>query len=325
MLLSLRARIQGLEPDAVTVLSDRQPELVRVWAMRGTIHLLVRNDAGWMVGLIGPSIIPKFARRREELGLDEEILARSLRELKGALGEGKPLTRDEIVDLLVDRGICIDRRSQAIYHFLAYAGLKGLLFIGPDSPDGETYVLATGDQTRLPEEQALGELAYRYLQGYGPASVEDFASWSGLPAKAAKRGWERLRERGSLADVSVEGRTLGLLETRLRSTCDRAPAKEVVNLLPAFDSLVLGYKDRSLLVPEKYAGEVYHGGQTVPVVLVDGLVAGVWRYERKGKRISIEVRPFEPLARPIKDLVVREAEDIGRLFGLSAAVNYTDR
>ena len=86
------------------------------------------------------------------------------------------------------------------------------------------------------------------------------------------------------------------------------------NLLPAFDSLVLGYADREYLVPGRYQKEVYHGGQTVPVVLINGLVAGVWRYERRGKTLDIRVTLFGPADRAIKDLVAEETEDIRAFF-----------
>ncbi len=99
-----------------------------------------------------------------------------------------------------------------------------------------------------------------------------------------------------------------------------AGAGTIVNLLPAFDAFVLGYADREYLVPEKWRKEVYHGGQTVPVVLVNGRAAGVWRYERQGKKLAINVHPFEPFDPVTRELVAAEAEDIGRFFGLPAAL-----
>lgn len=324
MLLALRARIRDLQPEDVATLTAGQPKLVRTWAMRSTIHLLAREDAGWMTGLLGPALLPRLARRRRELGLDDEKLARGLQELQAILGEGYPLTRGEVVDRLIDRGLALEKKSQAPYHLLVYAGLRGLILIGPDSPDGETYVLAAEEQRQPEGEQALAELAYRYLQGYGPASPADFAAWSGLPAKVAKKSWELLAERGSLAEIRVENRALWA-EQELTTPEKEAFPEPVVNLLPAFDTLVLGYADRGYVVPEKYHREVYHGGQTVPVVMVNGLAAGVWRYERRGKRVDIEVCWFEPIDRKIKELTEKEAEDIERLFGLSRAVGQEER
>jgi hypothetical protein len=69
MMLSLRARIEGLEPaDVREALEEKR--LVRAWAMRGTLHLVDPCDLGLLVPLLGPGLIKKGARRRLELGLD---------------------------------------------------------------------------------------------------------------------------------------------------------------------------------------------------------------------------------------------------------------
>lgn len=323
MLLALRARARGLRPEHV---ADRQQELVRTWAMRGTIHLFARDDYGWILPLLGPTLTAKSRRRRLELGLDEAKLEKGLREMRAIMEREGPLTRGELVDRLVDHGVSIERKSQAPYHLLAYAGLNGIMIMGPDRPGGEeTYVLAGDGQITWSGDQALATLASRYLEGYGPASPADFAAWSGLPMTDAKRGWELMRAKGSLADVTVDQHTLQVLERQLKLAVDEPFTESIVNFLPAFDTLVLGYSDRSLVVPEKYQADVYHGGQTVPVVLVNGTAAGVWRYERQSRSIGIEVRPFELLDKKTKGLVEEEASDVGRLFGLSATIKYASR
>lgn len=316
MMLALRARLHGVDFRDLANLIDARRTLVKTWAMRGTMHLLFREDLNLILPLVGPPAIAKLRSRRRELGLDEEKLARGLREIKEILEDSEPLTRGEMVDRLIGRGFGIERKGQAAYHLIACAGLKGIIVMGPERPGGvQTYVLSDLPAGKpMPKEEALAELAKRYLLGYGPASAADFAAWSGLPAATAKKGWEQLRERGLLTDVIVDGRCLAALETE--------PAQEstTVNLLPAFDTLVLGYADRDLVVPAKHNKDIYHGGQTVPVILVNGLAAGVWRYDIKGRRINVEVRPFEALDGEIMDLVEEEAEDIGHFFGLVPAI-----
>ena len=298
MMLSLRARVEGLEAADVEETIARG-DLVRTWAMRGTLHLLDRDDMGWMVSLLGPASVARGRSRRRELGLTDEVLAKSLAELPGIFN-GASLTRGEVVDRLAGRGIALEA-GQAPYHLIAFAALNGLLCMGPDRPDGDpTYRLAGVGQKIIKKEEALAGLAGRYLAGYGPAAPEDLAAWSGLPSADAKRGW-------------------GLNKGRSTEPIYAGP---VVNLLPAFDAYVLGYSDRGYVVPDKYRKEVYHGGQTVPVVLVDGLAAGVWRYERRGKKLHIKVSPFGRLGKPVKGLIDGEAEDVGRFFGLSTSIDY---
>ena len=307
MMLSLRARIRGAELQNLSDMINSSRTLVRTWAMRGTVHLLTREDADLILPLVSPGIVAKHRGRRRQLGLDEEKLATGLAKVTAILDREGPLTRDALVERLNGHGFAIDRKSQAVYHLIVYASLKRLIVLGPDSTNGEqTYVLA-GEPTGKPKpkEEALAELAGRYFKGYAPATAVDFAAWSGLPAADAGKGWELLRERGLMPEDT---------EPELTET--------VVNLIPAFDTLLLGYSDRSLIVPAKRYADVYHGGQVVPTVLADGEAKGVWRYEIKGRKIGLEIRPFEKLDRRVKDLVETEAGDVGRFFGREPEIEW---
>jgi hypothetical protein len=97
----------------------------------------------------------------------------------------------------------------------------------------------------------------------------------------------------------------------------------VVRLLPAFDTYILGYADRDDLVPPEHQHKVYHGGQTVPAVLIDGVVSGVWRYKRQGKRLQVTVHAFEPFYPAIQHQIAEEAEDIGRFWETPVLVSYS--
>ena len=323
MMLSMRARIKGLEPaDVRKAIDDRR--LVRSWAMRGTLHLLDRNDLRWIVSLVGPAMDRKNGRRRLELGLDEEIAEKGLSVIGEILRE--PLSRDELADRMIEHGVDIDRDGQAPYHMIVHAALKGLICLGPDRPDGEqTYVLVdrwVGKQKPFTQDRALATLICRYLRGYGPACPEDFASWSGLSLAISRKGWEIALDQGSLTEVCVEGHTLWSSKAQPMSPGVPSFDRTVVNLLPAFDALILGYSDRELLVPSRYQSEVYHGGQTVPVILVDGQAAGVWRYARQGKTLKITLTPFEPFDQNMKSLIDAEVEDVGRFFNLPVSSVY---
>ncbi|CAJ36413.1 conserved hypothetical protein [Methanocella arvoryzae MRE50] len=325
MMLSLRARIGGLEPAYVNKALEEK-RLVRTWAMRGTLHLVDPQDLNWIVPLLGPGLIKKGMGRRLELGLDEKKVALGLEEIRDILREEGSLTRSELVEMLNERGVDIDPKSQAPYHLLARAALEGIVGIGPENDEGKQTFYLVADpgaiRKRMSDEEWQAELARRYLPGYGPASLKDFTSWSGQSVSRAKRGWDILRENGTIMPVTVEGQVLWSLRTQDEHSDKLAVSGTVVNLLPAFDPYVLGYDDRRYLVPESYHGEVYHGGQTVPVVLIDGLVAGVWRYERSGKRLDLKIKPFKPFDHTIRRLVAEEAEDTGRFLSQSPSVVY---
>jgi hypothetical protein len=320
MMLALRARIKGLSPSDVKGAIDANNSLTRSWAMRGTLHLLDVNDLGWMVSLIGPTMIDKNRRRCRELGLDEERLEKGLNVLREILI--RPMPRGELTEMLIDRGVDIDGEGQAPYHLIVHAALKGLISLGPDRPDGEqTYTLVKNAerQKTLTRAQALARLICRYLRGYGPAGPKDLAQWSGLPMADVRRAWALVEGTEPLAEVRVDDRALWSLASQLEQLDKLTHDRPVVSLLPAFDTLILGYSDRELLVPGRYRRAVYHGGQTVPVILVNGLAAGVWRYTRNGKKLKVTISPFEPFDHAVEDLVDAEVDDIGRFFGLPVA------
>ncbi|MEP7293350.1 MAG: winged helix DNA-binding domain-containing protein, partial [Chloroflexota bacterium] len=249
--------------------------------------------------------------------------AKGLKAIREILSDGEPLTRGEIVERLAAQGVVLDRRTQAPIHLIGLAALEGIVCLATDTPTGETtYPLAEKwirQGKTLARDEALAELARRYLKGYAPASTRDFAGWSGLALTDAKRAWEGLK--GELVEAEVEGNLLWMPEAA------KKPGKTEmsVRLLPAFDAYLLGYADRALLVAKQHQSEVYHGGQTVPVVLVDGLAAGTWRYKRQGKRLEITVHPFEEFDGSVRELIAEEADDIGRFWGVKASLAYSEK
>jgi hypothetical protein len=322
MLLALRARVDGLEVADVDAAIAETRSLVRTWAMRGTLHLLAAEDFGWLIDLLGPVFMRGDTPRLRQLGLDAETVERGLRAMPDILAPGEAVTRDVIVERLNARGFSLDRKTQAPIHLIAQAALAGVLALGPEASGGKsTYALADGwlaaPADAIPREAALAGLARRYVSGYGPADLADFAAWSGLPMADAKIGWVGALVQGMWTKVTVEGRSLWVETADLPAA--RADAT-IIRLLPAFDDYVLGYKDRRHVVAPERQPEVYHGGQTVPVVMVDGLAAGVWRAERSPKRLSIDVRAFARFDSAAERLIRAEADDIARLWRLPVAV-----
>lgn len=321
MMLALRARVDSLAREVVEDAIAVRRTLARAWVMRGTIHLVEASDCRWLVELLGPIFIDKDRRRRAQLGLDDGTLSKAFPLIAGALRGAGPLTRWELVDRLESGGLSI-QQGQAAIHLISYAALEGLVLIGPERPNGEsTYVLADEWLSGAPAPAQRGGfagLARRYLEGYGPATAADFASWSGIGARRAREAWAGL-EAGEVVQVSVAGRRLTALRAHLEAQGGAARRKQV-RLLPAFDPYVLGYADRSLLVPTEHHGQVYHGGQTVPVVLVDGAVAGVWRYRRSGKSLALSVQGFGSFDDAEKKGIEREAGSVSGFFDASVAL-----
>ncbi|MBB5957661.1 AcrR family transcriptional regulator [Saccharothrix tamanrassetensis] len=267
--LRLAARARGVE--------SLDGDAIRTWAMRGTLHLLHRDDL-WVIGLLGPVFVAAGKRRRTQLGLTDDLCARAVPALREVLTE--PLERPELVARLTEVGIALDPKSQAPAHLLAFAAHSGVLCRGLD----DTYRLL-GD---LPEPGTVERLWRRYRRAYGPATVADFVTWSGLPKRMVR----------DLPDVADEP----------------ADPDGTVRMLGHFDSYLLGYRDRSLALDPRHAPLIQTGGGFLtPHVVVDGRVVAVWKRTGDG----FEVRPFAD--RP--DLAAESAE-LARFLGVGADLTW---
>lgn len=294
--------------------------LVATWAMRGTLHLLPEEDVRWAVGLLGPRFAARSAGRRKQLGLDEATSAKALAAVGDVLSTSGPLVRADLVAAVADHGVRLDAKSQAPAHLVSYAAMCGLVCRGPAADGEPTYVLLDDwlpADRPLSEEDALTRLAERYLTGFGPATAADFAAWSGLPLGACRRGFRGLQDH--ITPVTAAPEPSYVLRKGLEDTHAGLGDTDRVRLLGHFDTYLLGYRSRDLVLAEEFAKRIQAGGGFVmPAVLVDGRVAGTWAQRTKSSRIEVSVEPFRALDRGWLPGLEAEAADIGRFVGAEA-------
>jgi hypothetical protein len=253
------------------------------------------DDLSWMLSLFGPVFIRSGRKRRMELGLDEETGERGVRLLRDLLGERGPLTKAEIAENLSAKGIPME--GQASIHLIGLAALQGLVCYGPDQGRKNTFVLLDdwlGKKVKVSAENGIDELARRYLTAFAPATVDDFASWSGLGIRECRTAWEKLAQ---LVEVKLRDSTAWMFKSQWEALNTSMENKPVVRLLPRYDTYLLGYRDRSLIIDPEHVKRIYPGGGLLhPALLVDGKVAGRWKTIRKRDRVEVEVEPFVDLS-----------------------------
>jgi hypothetical protein len=291
-MLSLRARCQGLAAATVEAALGQDRRLVRTWCLRGTLHLVAAEDLAWLLALLAPGLIRAGTRRRAELGLDIATGRRGVRALADMLRAEGPLTRAEIAARLARLGI--PTAGQATIHLISLAALEGAACYGPDR-DGEATFVALERWIEagpiLPPQEAATELARRYLTGYGPATPEDLAAWSGLKIGEARAAWQRLD--GQLLQVTVRGSPAWLLQEDADRLHTPTPAAPVVRLVSGYDPHLLGYRGRDLAVDPEHARQIHPGGGVLhQTILVDGRAAGIWTRTRRRSSVEVSVRPF---------------------------------
>ncbi|GAA0220737.1 hypothetical protein GCM10010492_18570 [Saccharothrix mutabilis subsp. mutabilis] len=238
--MAVRARTTGITPgDLRAALAGG--EVVRTWAMRGAVHLLRRHDVRWVVALLGPV---NAARSPGEAGA---AVSAAVREVLT-----EPLTRAGLLDRLAEVGVPLDEREAA--QALTRAAHDGALCLGES-----TYHPVPRDGP----EHDVTELARRFLRAHGPATAEDFATWSGLPDDQARAAFPKTQPD------------------------DPPPAEEgVVRLLGHSDGFLAGYRDPGPLLDPADEPLLRADGRTLPHVVVDGRVRGTWR--RRAGRVVVE-------------------------------------
>jgi hypothetical protein len=319
--LAIRARSQGMVAADVERARVQEKTILRTWGWRGTLHLLATEDLGWLMPLLGPVFIEAGRRRREELGLQDELYARSLQSLRDMLADRGPATRAEIVEHLAAQDIRIE--GQARPYLLGRAALEGHICFGPERGAEPTYVLLSDwiDQEHvdkpLSEIEAYAEITRRFLSAYAPAAPKDQVAWSGLPASKIKAAWQQIA--GQLIEVEVDGAPAWMLKPQAAWLDELASPTPSVRLLPRFDIYLLGYQNRDLSVPRQFAKRINAGGGILhPTVIVDGRAVGTWKSQQKRSELAVRVRPFDQLAPNVIQGLEAEVADLARFQGVQA-------
>jgi len=322
--LAVRVRSAGLVAADVEQARVQDRTIIRTWGPRGTLHLLASDDIGWLLSLLGPVFVVGDRRRREELGLSEDICAQGIRIIRDVLANQGPLTRAELIEQLAIHGIHLE--GQARPHLLFQAALEGLICLGPDRGAEPTYVLLIDwiDQEHkgqpLSEDEAYAELTRRYLSAYGPATPQDQAAWSGLPLSKTRAAWQHIADQ--LMEIEIAGSSTWMLKTRAAWLDEPPVHTPIVRLLPRFDSYFLGYQNRDLAVPRQYAKRINTGGGLLhPAVVVDGRAVGTWKSKRRKSHLDVVVEAFDPLTPEMLPGLETEVTDLARFLEVQATLH----
>ena len=283
--------------------------IVRTWAYRGTLHFLAAGDAAWLLPLLAPSVFAANQRRYRELGLEDKTFSESKSLIMRILeSESRPVPRSELCELLEKDGIRTE--GQRFHNLLQRAGLEGVLCLGPAQGRESTYKAPTVDSRSLEameSDQAQAKLIERYFTSHGPATIQDFSWWSGIPVSLVRR---LLRSHLLPQSIFSEERDLWAWKDQ---TAAPVQAAESVYLLPPFDEYLLGYRNRSAVLHPAFTKKINAGGGMMkPTLVVNGQVAGIWKQIRRKSKITIFVEPFRELSENEDRLLAQAADRYGR-------------
>jgi hypothetical protein len=299
--------------------------LIKTYGLRGTVHLFAARDlAMWTAALAAvPSRIGGYP---EGIRLTADESTRIVEAMAVAL-EDAELTADELEADIVSRvGAWAAERSVEAFQAawprwrlaLYDAVARGLVCFGANRGSKVTW---TSIRRLIPgfvpmdRDEAVRALVRAYLRAYGPSTPHWFARWVAAPKRWADAAFAALGD--ELAEVDVDGtRAWILAEDRELAA---APSRGV-RLLPYFDAYVIACQPRELVFPGRAAERALTAGQagTVPVLLVDGVVTGVWRHRMASKELAITVEPFADLRPSRRDELDARVARLGEIWEMPA-------
>ncbi|GAB14693.1 hypothetical protein ARGLB_074_00430 [Arthrobacter globiformis NBRC 12137] len=296
--------------------------LVRTFGPRGTVHLLPAADLSQWTGALGA--VPSHPALGQFLtpGQTDQIVAA----IADALRDSE-LTADELNDAIVARtGAWAAEPVMPAFQTMwprwraamGTAGIRGALSFGAGRGRASTY---RGPGQLLPgfrpadAAPALGWLLRAYLQAYGPATPAHFARWLAVPREWASGLFDA--HRGELAQVTVAGTLAWVLRS---DAGDIAAEPSGIRLLPYFDSYVVAGQPRNLLFPGVASTRALARGQAgnYPVIVIDGVVRGLWHQRRSGKKLEITAELFQPAGASQLEELARQAERVGTFLQAEA-------
>jgi hypothetical protein len=276
---TLAQRATGLTAQAIDQ-AYASGAILRTHVMRPTWHFVTPADIGWLLTLTAPRVLRLHARSCRANELDPRTLSRARTIFARALEGGEHLTRAELGAALRRGRVAASGLRLALItidaelnHVICSGAMRGKQF---------TYA---SFQSRVPRsrkltrDEALAELTRRYFASHGPATLRDFAWWSGLAMRDVKDGVELVRPAIVREDVKD-------LEYWRMASQSSVPARaSLVRLLPVYDEYLIAYKDREMVVG---SGPLLRDAYTNHLV-IDGRLAGSWKHAIARDAVTLDV------------------------------------
>jgi hypothetical protein len=323
--LAVALRGRHLTTDSLPqALADRR--LVR--ALRGTLHAFDADDY--------PVIVASLRRREtwrrptwfRYFEVTEAEMESIIEGVGAVLDDGRPRTRKELAaDLGKRLGRGLERQLSSSWGtLLKPAADRGYLIHA--AGEGSTVTFTRPDRwigrwRDVDPDDALTTVLRRYLATYGPASPDEVRRWwGGLKSTFIRIALGELG--GSVVNVDVDGSTGLLLAEDVDAIGSTKPLDEQVHFLGAFDPFIVGAGAREALIPaNRYKRVSRTAGWISPVVLIDGVVAGVWDMHRSGDGpIRTTVELFEAPTSRTRYHVLRAASRVAQVHGTSGVLAY---
>ena len=281
--------------DADVEAAVNRGEILRTHVLRPTWHFVLPEEIRWMLALTAPRIQQAMSSYNRKYGLTPAVLRRTNAVIEKEVREGGHRLRSEIRAAL-EKARMPKLDGQLLGHIMLHAELAGVVCSGACRGKHQTYALLDERAPSLgafDRDEALFRLARLYFSTRGPATVHDFAWWSGLTVADSKRA------------VEIHGKSLVPIvdgERRYWAVERETPAPPragTAHLLPNYDEYFIGHRDRTAIGNRLKSIDLVTGGDSRigHVALADGELIGGWKRVVREGRVTAELLPMVKLAR----------------------------
>ena len=311
----LAQRMTGSVTDAAIEGAVNRGEILRTHVMRPTWHFVTPADIRWMLALTGPRVVKTITPYYRFHGLEPKLVVRALSLFARALEGGRVMTRPALGAELATSGIRF--KGIALALLTIHAESEGILCNGPYQGKQLTYALLDERVPKTPplsRDEAVAEIVTRFFQSHGPATLRDFAWWSGLTMGDGRRGLDIVH--GKHTEVNgLTCWTIGRARSRRTSTTS-------IHLLPIYDEFTVAYRDRPWgnQTSSKVRGQSGRSVTFQHALIIDGQVAGTWRTARKAASVAVEVTALRRLTNAEREGVAAAARRFGRFLQTEVAL-----
>jgi hypothetical protein len=333
--LALSARIPDLRVADVRAALWEQRSLVKTYGPRGTIHVLAAADLPLYMAALSHHPYWRGEAILATLGLDPGLAPGLVAAFADAL-DGRSLTRDQLATTVGGRlGADVEDRLRSNWgSLLRPAAFAGVLCFGPSVGSRVTFVRADQWVDGWPSagpgpdpDAAATDLTRRFLAAYGPASEAEIASWLGMAPADAHPFVDALRPEMEAVTIAGDRPTRWRLAPAQEGPASDPPRPApTLRLLPQYDSYVLGHRQRERLVPPAAKARIARDPKGrlehvvgVSVLLVDGVVGGLWWRKTTGRRLHVTVEPTTDLQPVHLRLLDEEVARVAAFLGADDA------
>ena len=294
-------------------------ELLRTHVLRPTWHFVLPEDLRWLLRLTAPRLRRQMAYQDRQQGLDDAELARSSAIRAEAVVGGRHRTRGELTAALEAAGI--PAGGGRLVFMLIHAEYDEVLVSG--AMRGKQHTYAAFDE-RVPdgpdfdEDEALAELARRFVATRAPVTAKDLATWASLTLVQARRGLAAI-ENDCVAE-EVDGMTMWSPATPSGGAGVVQQKSPTVDLLQGYDELVMSYSESRRMLAPSGVLPVGNGPFHLHVLLIDGALAGHWRHQLAGSGAVIEIQLRRPITAVERAALDRAVSRYGEYLGVPTAV-----